>query len=102
MGIREIVMMGLMLLILILAVLGVAAAMVKKKRAAELQSNVIYLPKKRTSSKSSDMTTTRNQKCSRCNQAKKLVFYSNDLGHVAGLCKNCRKDIGDKQELYPI
>lgn len=95
-------MIGLMLLVLILAVLGVAAAMVKRKRAAELQSNVIYLPKKRTSSKNSDITTKRNQKCSRCNQAKKLVFYSNDFGHVAGLCKNCRKDIGDKQELYPI
>ncbi|WMT41874.1 hypothetical protein RE628_05330 [Paenibacillus sp. D2_2] len=42
------------------------------------------------------------QKCSRCKQAKKLIFYANNFGVVRGLCKQCRKEIGDKEELFPI
>ncbi|GGF93651.1 hypothetical protein [Paenibacillus aceti] len=42
------------------------------------------------------------QKCSRCKRRKKLTFYANDYGVVRGLCKECRKEIGDKEELYPI
>ncbi|GAA0137274.1 hypothetical protein YSY43_41150 [Paenibacillus sp. YSY-4.3] len=97
-----IVMIGLILLVLILTALGVAAAILKKRRTSAQKSNVIYLSKKRASNENSDIAASRNQKCSRCNQAKKLVFYSNDFGHVAGLCKDCRKEIGGKQELYPI
>lgn len=51
-------------------------------------------------------TTTKapssHQKCSRCKQMHKLTFYSNPQGTVLGLCKDCRKKLGDKAELDPL
>ncbi|WP_055107968.1 hypothetical protein [Paenibacillus ihumii] len=104
MEMRVIVIIGGFIMLLFAAVLGAVAMNVKKKRSrfSGSSSKVIHLSKKRFSSGRSDLAAPRSQKCSRCNQVKKLVFYSNDWGHVAGLCKECRKEIGDKQELYPI
>ncbi|WP_019638610.1 hypothetical protein [Paenibacillus fonticola] len=92
-----------LLLFFVMAVIGSTIAVIKKRKLGSQGSNVIPMAKrKRTSRGNSDIITTGNQKCSRCGQAKQLVFYANDWGHVAGLCKACRKEIGDKQELYPI
>ncbi|MDF2925568.1 MAG: hypothetical protein K0R57_4482 [Paenibacillaceae bacterium] len=43
-----------------------------------------------------------HQKCSRCKQMDKLTFYSNNQGTVMGLCKECRKKIGDRENLMPL
>lgn len=74
----------------------------KSRNSVRQRGNVIHMSHRRHFSMDSDIIALGNQKCSRCNRARKLTFYSNDWGHVAGLCKECRKEIGDKQELYPI
>lgn len=90
------------IILLLIGAAWIAIAITKSSNSVRRRSNVIQLSQRRSSSMDSDIIAPGNQKCSRCGQAKKLIFYSNDGGHVAGLCKECRKDIGDKQELYPI
>ncbi|WP_110932692.1 hypothetical protein [Paenibacillus bouchesdurhonensis] len=94
-------MIGLFIIVIIAAVWAVIA-ITKKNSSERRKDNIVQLTKRRRAMKNSETLASRNQKCSRCNKAKRLIFYSNDWGHVAGLCKECRKEIGDKQELYPI
>lgn len=44
----------------------------------------------------------RGQVCSRCKQRRKLTFYSDASGAVRGLCKTCRRELEQHQELYPV
>ncbi|AZK47367.1 hypothetical protein [Paenibacillus lentus] len=90
------------ILLILMSAVWIVIAVMRSRYSVSQKSNVIQFSKKRRSSIDSDIIAPGNQKCSKCNRAKELIFYSNDWGQVAGLCKDCRKEIGDQQELYPI
>lgn len=44
----------------------------------------------------------KGQKCSKCGQVKKIAFFADEYGVVAGLCSGCKKIIEKNRELFPI
>lgn len=44
----------------------------------------------------------KGQKCSKCGHMKKISFFADEYGVVAGLCSDCKKIIEKNRELFPI
>lgn len=67
-----------------------------KTKKKQNNSNVIPLHKKRGA------TEGTLQLCSRCKKRLPLTFYASDTGTVRGLCKECAREAGKREELYPV
>ncbi|WP_422660114.1 hypothetical protein ACK8P5_06255 [Paenibacillus sp. EC2-1] len=80
--------------IIVVAVILVFAWISRSKK--KQPSNVIPLHKRR------GVKAGILQECSRCKKRLPLTFYANDAGTVRGLCKACAKQIGKREELYPV
>lgn len=90
-----------MQLIIVFVMIIVVAAVIllftwQSKSKKNQHSNVISLHKKRDAKEGTD------QVCSKCKKRLPLTFYANDAGTVRGLCKACAKQIGKREELYPV
>ncbi|WP_206098292.1 hypothetical protein [Paenibacillus ihbetae] len=87
------------IVIIIIAIFGfVFYARFRRTRQAVKGGNVIELKSRSRRSGAEG----KDQACSRCKQRRKLMFYADASGAVRGLCKTCRRELEQHQELYPV
>lgn len=79
-------------------VLGVWSWVKSKRRARHNMDNVIDL---KTRLKAKDRTKD-TQICSKCHRKRPIIFYADDTGAVQGLCNECKRELGQHRELYPV
>lgn len=92
--------MGWILGIAFVAVLVVIVVIGMKRKANRVSgSNVIQLKSK---AKTKISSANHGQPCSRCKRRLQLTFCADDAGAVRGLCDECKKELSQHQELYPV
>lgn len=69
----------------------------RRKRVTMNSSNVIDLKSKLKDSRAKDV-----QACSKCRRKRQVTFYADDSGAVRGLCNECKKELSQHRELYPV
>ncbi|MFH0071208.1 hypothetical protein [Peribacillus sp. NPDC056705] len=92
--------MGLALgIILVIVIISIMVIIFRKRTSGNHRSssNVIELK-----SRSINHRQDQVQACSKCGRKRPLIFYANDAGSVKGLCKECKRELEQHQDLYPV
>ncbi|MGY5342091.1 hypothetical protein ACXFAU_06505 [Paenibacillus glucanolyticus] len=92
--------MGWILGIMVVVILVVFVVTGMKRKSSSVRgSNVIQLKSKANVKIGSENNA---QPCSRCRHKRQLTFCADDAGAVRGLCNECRRELEQHQELYPV
>lgn len=88
-------------IVVVVAAIAVVALSVwswsRRTRESKHNSNVIDLKSKLKDSRIKDV-----QACSKCRRKRQVTFYADDSGAVRGLCNECKKELSQHRELYPV